>query len=64
MRFLRIEATFKVAQKSIPSKQKERYHEVIELYEKFVDRYPDSKYLNMAEKYYSSALNSLEKNLS
>ncbi|MCB0496720.1 MAG: outer membrane protein assembly factor BamD [Cyclobacteriaceae bacterium] len=64
LRFLRIEATFKVAQKSIPSKQKERYHEVIELYEKFVDRYPDSKYLNMAEKYYSSALNSLEKNLS
>ena len=64
LRFLRIEATFKVAQKSIPSKQKKRYNEVIELYEKFVDRYPESKYLSQAERYYSSALNSLEKKLS
>ena len=64
LRFLRIEATFKVAQKSIPSKQKKRYNEVIELYEKFIDRYPESKYLSQAERYYSSALNSLEKKLS
>lgn len=64
LRFLKIEAIFKVAQKSIPSKQKKRYNEVIELYEQFADRYPESKYLNMAEKYYSSALNNLEKNLS
>lgn len=64
LRYLKIEATFKVAQKSIPSKQKKRYNEVIELYEKFIDRYPESKYIGMAEKYYNSALSSLEKKLS
>ena len=64
LRFLKIEAIFKVAQKSIPSKQKKRYKEVIELYEQFVDRYPDSEYQNQAERFYSSAINQLEKKLS
>jgi len=64
LKFLKIEAIFKVAQKSIPSKQKKRYREVIELYEQFIDRYPNSEYQNQAEKFYKSALNQLEKKLS
>ena len=64
LRFLKIEATFKIAQKSITSKQDSRYREVIEFYEKFIDRYPESKYLSQAERYYNSALNYLEKNIS
>ncbi len=63
LRYLKIEAIFKVAQKSIPSKQKTRYKEVLELYEKFVDRYPNSKYQSQAERFYNSALNQLEKKL-
>ena len=61
LKFLKIEAIFKVAQKSIPSKQKKRYKEVLELYEQFVDRYPNSEYQNQAERFYNSALNQLEK---
>ena len=64
LKYLKIEAIFKVAQKSIPSKQKTRYKEVIELYEQFVDRYPSSVYQNQAERFYNSALNQLEKKLS
>jgi len=61
LKFLKIEAIFEVAQKSIPSKQKKRYKEVLELYEQFVDRYPNSEYQNQAERFYSAALNQLEK---
>ncbi|VAW25879.1 hypothetical protein MNBD_BACTEROID06-1106, partial [hydrothermal vent metagenome] len=64
LKYLKIEATFKVAQKSIPSKQKKRYNEVIELYEEFVDRYPSSSYQHQAEKFYDSAINQLEKKIS
>ncbi len=64
LKYLKIEAIFKVAQKSIPSKQKKRYKEVLELYEDFVDRYPNSTFQNQAEKYYDSAINQLEKKLS
>lgn len=64
LKYLKIEAIFKVAQKSIPSKQKKRYKEVIELYEQFVDRYPTSEYQNQAERFYNSAINQLEKKLS
>lgn len=64
LKYLKIEAIFKVAQKSIPSKQKKRYKEVIELYEQFVDRYPKSVYQNQAERFYNSAINQLEKKLS
>jgi len=64
LKYLKIEAIFKVAQKSILSKQKKRYKEVIELYEQFVDRYPTSQYQNQAEKFYNSAMNQLEKKIS
>jgi len=64
LKYLKIEAIFKVAQKSIPSKQKKRYNEVIELYEEFVDRYPDSSHQHHAERFYNSAINQLEKKLS
>jgi len=64
LKYLKIEAIFKVAQKSIPSKQKKRYQQVLELYEEFVDRYPNSTFQNQAEKYYDSAINQLEKKLS
>ncbi len=63
LKYLKIEAIFKIAEKSIPSKQKQRYHEVIEFYEEFVDRYPDSSFQNQADKFYNSALNQLEKKL-
>jgi len=64
LKYLKIEAIFKVAQKSILSKQRPRYKEVIELYEQFIDRYPNSGFQNQAERFYNSAISQLEKKLS
>lgn len=59
--YMKIESAFKLAEQSIPTKQKERYRNVISYYEDFVDDYPDSGYLSDAQKYYDSSLNRLEK---
>jgi outer membrane protein assembly factor BamD len=42
-------------------KQKERYNEAITLHEKFIDRYPTSKYLKELEKIYEKSIKGLEK---
>lgn len=54
--FLEIEASYLYAKNSIETKQEERYKKVIELYEKFVDKYPESEYLKQAENYYENSM--------
>lgn len=53
--YLAVETAFDLAEVSIYSKQEERYTQTIELYEEFVDRYPKSKFLPQAEKYYADS---------
>jgi outer membrane protein assembly factor BamD len=53
--YLAIMCQFELAEKSILSKQPERYKEVIENYKDFVDRYPESKFLKDAERYYTES---------
>lgn len=53
--FLIMESQFLLAEKSIFSKQRERYNEVIQIYKDFVDRYPNSKFLKDAEKFYTES---------
>ena len=50
-----------MANLSIPSKQKSRYKDVIDMYEEYIDDYPESTYTREAQKYYDDALNKLEK---
>lgn len=50
--YLAIETSFDLAQASVPSKQEERFRKTIDQYQKFVDKYPNSKYLKDAEKYF------------
>lgn len=50
--YLIIQSQFELAERSVTSKQRERYLEVIQYYKSFVDRYPDSKFLRDAERYY------------
>jgi len=54
--YLVIDAEYKLALQSIPSKQAERYKAVIEYYKEFLDRYPESKFLKDAEKLYADSL--------
>ncbi len=61
LQFLKIEATYIMAQKSIPSKQRERYKQVVAMYEEYAEDYPDSAYLVQAGKYFDDAVNKLQK---
>ncbi|MFN4146167.1 MAG: outer membrane protein assembly factor BamD [Runella sp.] len=50
--FLRVDAQFNLAKLSFVEKQKERYQDVSKYYLAFIDKYPNSKYLRQAERYY------------
>ncbi|MCG8310433.1 MAG: outer membrane protein assembly factor BamD [Cytophagales bacterium] len=59
--YLIVEASYKYAKASIPSKQKERYYDCIEHYEEFIDNYPGSKYLKSIQNFYSNSIGEIEK---
>ena len=61
LQYLKIESTFQMADLSIPSKKKERFRNVVDLYEEYVDDYPESSWIPDAGKYYEGALSQLEK---
>lgn len=54
-----IKAYYEYALMSIEEKQKERYEKVVEEYYDFVDRFPESKHLKDAEKYFNLTKNNL-----
>lgn len=55
-----IKSYYQYAVMSIETKQVERYEQVIAEYYDFVDRFPDSKYLKEAEKYFNLTSNNLK----
>jgi outer membrane protein assembly factor BamD len=56
-----VKSSLEYAKMSIESKQIERYENTLELYQKFLDRYPQSKYIKDLEDCYSFAQKNLEK---
>jgi outer membrane protein assembly factor BamD len=61
LQFLKLEATYLMAQQSIPSKQQGRYKDVTKMYEDYIVNYPESAFRIDAEKYYDNALEKLDK---
>lgn len=61
MTYLIIKSYYLLAVNSIEVKKQERFKGAVDTYLKFVDTYPNSKYLKDAEFVYSSALKNLEK---
>ena len=59
--FLKIESQYEYAKQSVASKQEERFYEVVEFYQNFVDQYPESEYIRNAGQIYDNALAELEK---
>ncbi len=55
--FLIIKAHFEFASNSIPQRQEERFENVIEAYQAFIRRYPDSSYMRDAERMHQQAEN-------
>ncbi len=58
--YLIVKSWHNYAKNSIDTKKGERYSQLIESYLKFVDNYPNSRYLKEAEGYYSDALKAKE----
>jgi outer membrane protein assembly factor BamD len=59
--FLKLDSQFNYAAESVLNKQEERYFQVVDFYQNFVDLYPDSKYMRSAEQIYSKAVAELER---
>ena len=57
--YLVILAEFQLAEQSLRSIQPERYKAVVDHYQEFLDRYPESSYLRDAEKLYAESLDEL-----
>jgi outer membrane protein assembly factor BamD len=55
-----IKAYYQYASMSIETKQEERFGKVVEEYYDFVDRFPESKLLKDAEKYFQLSQNNLK----
>lgn len=59
--YLAIDSEFSYAKQSIRSRQKDRFTKTIELYERFVDKYPNSMLLKDAESRYAQSINQMKK---
>lgn len=59
--FLMIDAQHKLAVSSIYSKKKERFLETVELYQDFLDNYPESSFTKQAENIYKDSVNQISK---
>lgn len=52
--YLRVDAQYNLARLSFAEKQKERYQDVSKYYLSFIDKYPNSKFVKQAERYYDN----------
>lgn len=59
--YLSVETSFKLAANSIDQKKKERFDRTIELYDEFVDKFPNSQYMKEAEDYFERSKEELNK---
>ena len=59
--YWKVAAQFELAQESISTKQKERYYTTIEYYQSFIDKYPESKYVDEAEDIYETCMSKIQK---
>jgi outer membrane protein assembly factor BamD len=57
--YLRVDAQYNLAKLSFKQKQKERFEDVSKYYLVLVDKYPDSKFIKQAERYYDNTLKEL-----
>jgi len=59
--YLKIASQYEYAKESIASKQEERYYEVVDFYQNFVDQYPESEFSRSATQIYDNTLAELER---
>ncbi len=57
--WLRVDAQYQLANKSMPNLQEERFKTVLEFYQEFIDSYPESRFLREAERLYGLSMEKL-----
>lgn len=58
--YLLVETGYKLAENSITSKRKERFEKTIEYYNNLIERFPNSDYVNQAQRYLDQSKKELE----
>ncbi|WP_266367137.1 outer membrane protein assembly factor BamD [Tellurirhabdus rosea] len=58
--YLKVDAQYNLAKNSFEDKRKERFGEVLSFYQSFVDKYPNSKYVRQAERFFADSQKQLE----
>src|SRR5690606_41398601 len=58
---LKVDSQYTLNKSSLPSKQKERYLDVLKFHRAFVDKYPHRRYGRDAEKLYADSQKELER---
>lgn len=59
--YLSVDVSYKLAENSITSKKRERFDKMLDLYEEFKMKYPESQYLTEVEQYYERSQNELNR---
>ena len=59
--YMKIESQYEFAKESVPSKQEERYYEVVDFYQSFSDQHPESEFMRSANQIYDNTLAELER---
>ena len=59
--FLSVETSYKLADNSITGKRKERFDKTVDLYQEFMEKYPESEYLSQVQDYYDQTKKELNK---
>ena len=59
--YLKLEAQYNLAERSVTEKQRERYFEAVAYYQDLVDKFPKSRYLKDAENFFDKSTRQLEK---
>lgn len=62
--YWKLAAQFQLAEQSVISKQKERYYTTIEYYQNFIDKYPNSRYVDNAESIYETCISKIKQDTS
>lgn len=60
--FYTIKSYYYYASKSVRSKRKERYQEAADIYQRFVEQYPESKYMKEVAYMFNKAMKEIENN--
>ena len=59
--YYRVRSQYELAKQSVDNKKRERYQEAVQLYEQFIDLFPESDYAQLASDFYEESLDQIKR---